>query len=249
MEAHVVGVDLAWSPKNWTGVAGGVVQAGTVTIQETTRCRTLDEIVAFVERHAKVPATIAVDAPAVVPHADRMRDCEVELHRIASLRRAHAVPYPGTRALLGKCNAGRPRGEELVDRLKRELGVEEVGGPPTRHSGRYAIDVFPAAAMVGLFGLRQPLVYKKKRRRSWEECQKGLSEYQERLKTLRDPGVTLPDDLAVDRLTGQRFKDVEDGVDAALCAYIAALAWLGKVRVVGDLAGGYIVLPDAVPRA
>lgn len=136
-----------------------------------------------------------------------------------------------------------------MDRLKRELDVQQVGGLPTLHSGRYAIGVFPAAAMVGLFGLRQPLVYKKKRRRRWDECQKGLSEYLERLKALADPGVRLPHDLAVDRLTGQRFKDVEDRVDAALCAYIAALAWLGRTRVVGDVAGGYIVLPDAVPRA
>lgn len=95
--AHVVGVDLAWSPKNWTGLAAGVVQAGTVTIQETMRCRTLDDVVGFVKRHAKGPATVAVDAPTVVPHADRMRDCEVQLHRIESLRRAHAEPYPGTR--------------------------------------------------------------------------------------------------------------------------------------------------------
>jgi len=109
-------------------------------------------------------APIAIDAPTVVPSENRMRDCERTLHLDEAIRKAHAAPYPGTRALLGKCNGGQPRGEELVQRLKADLGVSEVGCPPPGHSTRYAMEVFPAAAMVRLFGLTGPLVYKMKRR-------------------------------------------------------------------------------------
>ena len=140
-------------------------------------------------------------------------------------------------------NKGRPRGEELVQRLTMELGFHEVGCPPTRHSGRYVMEVFPAAALVKLFGLTAPLVYKKKRGRSWSQCHAGLTEYIARLSRLADPPVHIPLAMAVQAQTGRAFKDLEDQVDAVLCAYVAALAWLGRARCIGTLDTGYIVLP------
>ena len=41
------------------------------------------------------------------------------------------------------------------------------------------------------------------------------------------------------------FKDLEDRTDAVMCAYVAALAWLGRAECVGTLAEGYIVLPHS----
>ena len=39
------------------------------------------------------------------------------------------------------------------------------------------------------------------------------------------------------------FKALEDRTDAVFCAYVAALAWLGRVEALGTLSDGYIVLP------
>jgi predicted RNase H-like nuclease len=241
----VIGVDLAWSPKNQTGLAVATVSQCCVQVKATTLARSLDDIIAFIANHASSDVTIAIDAPTVVPHHDRMRDCERQLHRDESIRNAHAAPYPGTRNLLGKCNGGRPRGEELVQRLKTELSVSEVGCPPPSHSGRYAMEVFPAAAMVRLFGLTAPVPYKKKRNRTWAECRQGLEHYLEHLRALDEPCLECPPDLRVGLEAGKKFKEIEDRVDAVLCAYVAALAWLGKAQEIGCLESGYIVLPAA----
>jgi predicted RNase H-like nuclease len=244
--ARVVGIDLAWSPRNPSGIAVGTVTPAEVEIQTTALAETLDDIVALVSDYSSPGLTVAIDAPTVVPHEDRMRDCERLLHQDASIRTAHCAPYPGTRALLGKYNAGRPRGEELVALLRSRLGVSEVGCPPAFHDGRYAMEVFPAAAMVRLFGLTSPLVYKKKRGRTWDQCRFGLMDYIDRLQGLQNPTFTWPGRPAVTDEIGKRYKGLEDRVDAAFCAYLAALAWLGMADVVGDVGAGYIMLPAVV---
>ncbi len=239
----VIGVDLAWSPKNQTGLAAATVHESCVHVEVTALACSLDDIVAFIANHVSRDVTIAIDAPTVVPHQDRMRDCERQLHQDAAIRHAQAAPYPGTRRLLGQCNGGQPRGEELVARLKAELHVNEVGCPPPLHSGRYAMEVFPAAAMVPLFSLTAPLHYKKKRNRTWAQCRHGLESYLEHLRALDKPRLEFPSDLRVGVEAGKAFKELEDRVDAVLCAYVAALAWLGQAQEIGCLESGYIVLP------
>lgn len=243
-EVHVVGVDLAWSPKNATGLAAAMVSEGVIIAVTTALAYDLDEILEFVRPFATTAITVAIDAPTVVPHLDSMRECEKLLHKDAAMRAANACPYPGTRRLLGKHNGGQPRGEELVERLKLELGFEEIGCPPTGHAGRFAMEVFPSAALVRLFDLKAPLPYKKKRDRTWEQCQAGLETYLTGLRALDCPKIEMPRNLAANRLQGKALKNVEDRVDAVLCAYVAALAWLGHVQCVGSLAEGYIILPD-----
>jgi predicted RNase H-like nuclease len=241
----VIGVGLAWSPKNQTGLAVATVHESCVQVEVTALARSLDDIVAFIANHVSTAVTIAIDAPTVVPYQNRMRDCERHLHLDAATRHAQAAPYPGTRNLLGKCNGGRPRGEELVARLKADLHVNEVGCPPPLHFGRYAMEVFPAAAMVSLFSLTAPLHYKKKRNRTWAQCRQGLENYLERLRALDKPCLECPPELRVGLEAGKAFKEIEDRVDAVLCAYVAALAWLGQAQEIGCLESGYIVLPAA----
>jgi len=111
------------------------------------------------------------------------------------------------------------------------------------------MEVFPTAAMVVLFDLKRPLSYKKRRGRSWELCREGLAEYLLRLRALRHPRLAVPSALTISNEIGVAFKRIEDQTDAALCAYLAGLAWLyGDVRMdqVGTLQDGYIVLPKAV---
>jgi predicted RNase H-like nuclease len=243
----VIGIDLAWSPKNATGLAAATVTGERVEVHTTALAYSLNDIVEFVRDHSSVPITIAIDAPTVVPNETGMRPVERILQSDPELQRAHAAPYPANRQLLGKCNGGRPRGEELVELLKRELQVTEVGCPPAHHCGRFAIEVFPLAAMPRLFGVLGVPVYKKKGSRTWPQCQAGLSSYIERLRQLQRPELDFSSELRMDGQIGKKFKAIEDRVDAVLCAYIAALAWLGEVECVGTLDEGYITLPR--PRA
>ena len=123
----IIGIDLAWSNKNPTGLAVATVGDDVIHISETAHLTDLDEILGFVETHAAGPLTIAVDAPTVT-HATGMRACEKELQRRFS--RVHAGPYPGSTALLSKCNGGVPRGSQLIGLLRDRFGVEEIGLPP-----------------------------------------------------------------------------------------------------------------------
>jgi predicted RNase H-like nuclease len=224
-------------------LVAGVVTPERVEIQTSTLGTTVDDIAQFVGERCSEGMIVAIDAPTIVPHAYRMRDCERALQSDAEFRNAHAAPYPGTRSLLGKYNGGQPRGEELSRRLRAGLGFREVGCPPPRHSGRFVIEVFPAAAMVRLFGLVKPLAYKKKRGRSWDQCRAGLNEYISRLRGLQGPELVFPTDLPITGCRGKAFKDIEDRVDAVLCAYVAALAWLGRTEMIGSVEAGYIALP------
>jgi predicted RNase H-like nuclease len=201
-----IDIDLAWSPRNATGLAVATVRDSEVLVLATTTATTTADILDFIRPHVAAPLTVAIDAPTIVPHENQMRECERQLHRDATIRAAHAAPYPGTRKLLGACNGGVPRGEQLVRLLRVEFGIEEVGFPPTSHSSAFAMEVFPAAAMVRLFTLTVPLVYKKKRGRSWDVCRVGLNSYIDQLRNLDRPSLVFPADLRIGIESGRRSR-------------------------------------------
>lgn len=244
----VLGVDLAWSPKNASGIAAAEVSETTVRIIDARLVSTLDDILTFVRDHGGQSFTVAIDAPTVVPPGNRMRECERLLHLDDTIRRAHAAPFPGTRPRLGRYNGGRPRGEELVQLLVADLAVTDVGCPQAFHDGRHAIEVFPAAALVRLFNLQAPLPYKHKKRRGWDQCRRGLASYIEYLGRLDFPALISPEDFVVADQRGRAFKELEDRVDAVTCAYVAALAWLGRAEMLGDPQRGYFVMPMPLPH-
>ncbi len=238
--ATAIGVDLAWSARHETGLAAARVTEGYVKIVATGLKRSTEEILAFVREHRDGPLTIAVDAPTVVPNAGGMRECERVLHERFGSRRV--APYPGNRALLGRVNGGRPRGEELVDALQ----AIEIGVPPARHDGIYAMEVFPAPALLILFRLERGLRYKKRRGMDWASCRAGLDEYLRRLQTLRGPALRWKQPPRIGQEKGIDYKRIEDQMDAVLCAYLAGMAWLRgeeALEMVGTVQQGYIVLP------
>ena len=74
-----VGVDLAGSPRNWTGLC---------YLDDVLRCEALkvhgdDEIIDFIEK--KTPSIVAIDAPLTLPREGRaksMRECDRALRRM-----------------------------------------------------------------------------------------------------------------------------------------------------------------------
>ena len=243
-DAWALGIDLAWSPKNPTGVALARITEESVRVVRTSCLTTDDEIVAFAQS-VPAPLTIAIDAPTVVPNATGMRDCERQLQKLFG--RHNAGTYPANRQLLGKVNGGVPRGEMLSARFASERAAIE-GLPIARHCGVAVMEVFPAPALVRLFALRTSLVYKKKRKRSWEACSAGLSRYIESLRSLTAPQLLFDNSLALNGEKGVAYKRIEDQVDSVLCTYLAALAWLfgnQRLEMIGTIEKGYVVVPRA----
>jgi len=245
-----IGVDLAWSPRNRSGLAtirGD--QQGAELID--SRLRVTDrEIVEYVQEQAGEGAVIvAVDAPLRVPNATGRRPAEAEITRV--FRPYQAGAHPANRGLL--TYDGVIRGEALVEALG-QLGIDHREQIEAGVAVRQVIEVFPHAAMVGIFGLDRILRYKAKPKRTQAERMQAWQRYQQLLGGLStaDPYLQGTEAILseqVSGLKGQGLKAYEDRIDALMCAYTALYGWRWgdrRCRTFGSMADGYIYSPVPV---
>jgi len=112
-----------------------------------------------------------------------------------------------------------------------------------------AVEVFPHPAHIRLFDLPGIFKYKKKAR-PWPAVLGEWERYRAALATLAHADPPLVLDARVPERVGLRgYKRWDDTLDALSCAYIAAFLWRWgsappHARVFGDLAEGYIMVPD-----
>lgn len=244
--ARLLGLDLAWSARNPSGVAA--IDAGGRLLDARADLRSDAEVLDWVRAWRGERGVIGIDMPTIVRNETGMRDCERELS--AEFRKQHAGTHPAN--LVRFPDGGRAR--TLIDALAADGVVEEtaIAADDTR---TIAIEVFPHPSHVRLFGL--PTVFKyKKKSRPWPEVLAEWERYRAALASLHaaDPPLLL-DARIPERVTSARYKQWDDTLDAITCAYIASFVhrWGSAephVRVFGDLEKGYIVVPDrAVFRA
>jgi predicted RNase H-like nuclease len=237
-----IGIDLGWGGRRPSGVAvldpgGRVVDEGWATSD--------DEILGFVAAHDADGAVVALDAPLVVTNpAGTSRGCEKELAR--RYGRAGAGPYPTNLGLLG----GRVRAMDLVERSPRPYLT--VPRDPGRGRGWWAVEVFPAPALVELGGLERAIRYKKgppeTRRAGLAAVAAGLGRLAGADPPLGlDPAGRLARELGrLEGLRGAGLKAVEDLADAHVCAYVGLWWWArgpAATLVAGDDATGAILVP------
>ena len=112
-----VGVDLAWSPKNGSGVAviegdrekGKLLSASVVLSDE--------EIMNYIQRYVgKKNALIAIDAPLIVPNEEGRREAEALVSSL--FRKYDAGAHPSNRKRLSQWS-GSIRGENIAARLDK----------------------------------------------------------------------------------------------------------------------------------
>jgi predicted RNase H-like nuclease len=188
---------------------------------------------------------VALDAPLVVTNpAGTRREAEAELQR--RYGRAGAGPYPTNLGLLG----GRVRAMDLVGRSPRPYLT--VPRDPGRRAGWWAVEVFPAPALVELGGLDRAVRYKKgppaARRaglRAVAAVLAGLAAADPPLRV--DPAGVLARELErLETLRGAGLKAVEDLADAHVCAYVGLWWWAhgpAATLVAGDDRTGAILVP------
>jgi pyridoxamine 5'-phosphate oxidase len=202
-----------------------------------------DDIIRWADATAGEHAVIGIDAPTVVPSV-------VPPATAAAMRPADRLAY----SLYGKYRAGpsptnlSPAVWQRTTRLSSSLAsLRFLHGDqlPPQSEGRHQIEVHPPAAAVQLFLLARVIRYRGG----------TLGERREGLRLLRGlmldhfprliPKLDLSD-LPEIPAPSADLRILEDHLDALMTAYVAAHWWYwGRERndVLGDAAGGYIVVP------
>jgi predicted RNase H-like nuclease len=237
--ARLLGLDLAWSDRNPSGVAA-LAPDGTL-LDVRADLRGDDEILAWVRRWRGTRGVIGIDMPTIVHNATGARAAERDL--AAAFRHAHAGPHPANRSRPVFADGGRA--SRLIATLASEGVVEALDVAPD-DARTIALEVFPHPAHVRLFGLDRVFRYKKKSR-PWPDVLAEWARYRAALASLAgaDPPLRL-DERIPERVTAERYKRWDDSLDAITCAYVAAYVHrhgIARCSVYGDLAGGYIVVP------
>jgi len=240
--ATFLGLDLAWSERNPSGLA--VLDARGRLIDARADLRGDDAVLAWIRRWLGPTSVLGIAMPTIVNNAAGVRACEREL--AVAFRRYDAGPHPANRGRPHFATGGRAR--LLLDRLAAD-GVREDLGMAPGQAGRFAFEVFPHPAHVRLFGLDAIFRYKKKPARAWPSVLAEWATYRAALARLEsaDPPLLLDARIPL-HVERARYKVWDDTLDALTCAYVAAYLWrwgLGAevTHVYGDAADGYIVVP------
>jgi predicted RNase H-like nuclease len=190
----------------------------------------------WIEQQAgKGDSVVAVDAPLVIRNQTGIRPAERGLNQ--DFRRYHAGCHAA--------NLGRPFAQNVISFSRRLCGMGFVEGAemPPKQTGRFQIEVHPHAASVNLFGLERIVKYKRGLRDKRAHELRRLRKLMLTHLPLLDPALSFQ--LPAVPKEGN-LKPVEDQIDAALCAYIAAHWWhwgTARNRVYGVAGEGYIVVP------
>ena len=248
IDMFFVGIDLAWSKKNCTGIA--IIEGNGEYAEICGKPKTVssdDDIVNYIKEFVGDDnALIAIDAPLIVQNKDGRRKAEQLVHML--FHKYGAVAYPSNRNRLCQENSDKLRGEELSEKLEKENFKHNPYITKQFEEERKFFEIYPHPSMVAIFHLREILRYKKKNKRDYEFRWDEFEKYQCCLKKLSEenPSLKLPEYIVekkVKGLKGKKLKEYEDILDAIFCAYVAYYYWFHpqKCMVLGDMKEGYIV--------
>lgn len=250
----LAGIDLAWTPHHESGICLVSLVCGKPSLMSLD-ARVVSPAALAAELDSSGPAVVAaIDAPLVVTAA---RTAERELGHIFGRYRAPA--HSASLRLLE--STGRMAGPYL-GRLLEAAGFSlDPWALLPASAGRHALEVYPHAAHVRLFGLDERIPYKRKRGRDMAFVRGQLQRYQALLLDIlrRDlPGLTDDSrvgarlDPAATCARGAALKRLEDELDALTCAYAAWHAWVcgsSGLELFGNAADGHIAVPRPMPAA
>lgn len=244
MEVHL-GIDLAWGTTAPSGLAA-VDSHGRLI--DSAAAVTDDEISGWLDRPDWKVLTAAVDAPLIVTNPTGQRRCELEVSRAYGAYGAscHA-------SNLSRPYFNPPRAAVLASRMGWTLDPRHRGDAERAA----CIEVYPHAAMVGLFQLPAVLPYKGRGGRPLDVRRSAFLELLRRMEELAP--LELPGssrwaaicDAVENAGRPVHLERVEDEVDAIMCAH---LAWLwhsqpASLTVYGSATDGYIVAPPPSAHA
>ena len=242
---HYIGIDLAWTYSKESGIC--IIDDFGKIVYCESKVFTDEMIASIVEEYAQDGAVVAIDAPLIVNNETGSRYCDGALMR-AKIHGKNMSLFNCSRSFMIK-HYGIVRGEEVVRAIRNRMPAFSLTSDP-RNKKHVIMETFPTGITLGLFPDAFPIKYKIKSKIEFGVTKSELGRMVDLFKRLSDfdPPVHnatdfFNDSLGIQAMSKKGFKNLEDKLDAFLCAYAAN--WLAKNngKVFGDDQEGFIVLP------
>lgn len=235
-----LGLDLAWAPRNSSG--GAVMEIsedGGASLVSSTSLRTHEDILGWIARNrGRAGCVLAVNAPLIVENTSGQRPCDAQLQD-------HFGEYHVDEYQVNTVNASHPR---TIGRALMRMGFD----PNPMAEGDRVVETANQAAQVLLFGGERPVRLKagpvgarkdavaRFREAMWERLGDAMPHLEE------TPALDALLEADLPSSNGSRVGDLEQRLEATLCAYTAAYLGLRgpeSCAFLGDLETGYVLLP------
>lgn len=237
-----LGLDLGWTPRD---SSGGVVleptEEGGVRLVSADSLRSHEDTLRWITRNrGRGQCTVAMNAPLIVENLSGSRPADRSLLE-------HFSRYRIDEYANNTVSASHPR---TMGRALMRMGFD----PNPSTDGDRIIETHTQAAQVLLLGVDRPVRMKSGPIGGRKESVERLRELiEERLMDAGTPRLEESPELDqlmdahLPDLNGTRLGELEERLEALICAYVAA--YLGQVgpegcAFLGDLDHGYILLPD-----
>jgi len=239
-----VGIDLAWSTRNGSGVTVLEFKNDKLQFIVADILCSDEDILNYINQYVSKgeDAIISIDAPLIVPNEEGRRLAEDVVGKL--FRKYNAGAHPANRTRLSSWT-GTIRGEE-ISRLLEKNGFIHDPYIKKKEKCRKFVEVYPHPSIVVLFNLEKILRYKAKPKRDYEFRWNEFEKYRNHLVSL--PSLELPEEIVkkkIKGIKGKALKNFEDILDSVFCAYLSFYAWSkpGKCAVLGNMEKGYILTP------
>lgn len=266
-----IGIDLAWTYKNETGIC--IIDDSGHVLRHSAAVFSDQELTDMIMTHGKKEeVSVGIDAALIVNNVDGSRPAEGLMMR-DNFHGHRLQAFNSNRSYLEKVFKVL-RGEEIVKLVLQachEAKVTHVfGDAPIR-----MIETFPTGICVGLFPELYPIKYKIKGKVPFDQSKLEMVRLLRRLKGLEgeeglvgkegvEPligglselvgirGIVEDWLLRLDGIGRKGYKQLEDEVDAFLCAYGLYVVWHGTAeqRIYGDEKDGFMMVPvKRIPKS
>jgi predicted RNase H-like nuclease len=238
-----IGIDLAWTYKNETGVCV-ISENGEIELLSSAILSN-EDLIAIIKSYNHEPVCVAIDAPLIVNNENGSRDAERSLMS-NKINGFNLSLFTASRNFLTK-TYGEIRGEVLLNIILRE--IPDIRVDTTVIEGKSSIvETFPTAVCCGAFPDIFPVKYKKKV--PYKESRYQMKRLLDRLRILEEKEgfvYNLISKLQIDELelTSKNHKHIEDKVDAFLSAYCVYLIHkkIATRMTFGNIKDGFITIP------
>ena len=235
-----LGLDLAWAPRNSSG--GAVMEPtedGGVRLVSTSSLRAHEDILSWIARNrGRAGCVLAVNAPIIVENTAGRRPCDRMVDEYFSAQ--HVDEYQ-----VNTVNASHPR---TIGRALMRMGFD----PNPMAEGDRVVETYNQATQIMLFEAERPVRLKSGPVGARKDA---VARFREMLyDKLGDATPLLVDTPQLDELVeadlpgsnGSRVGQLEERLEATLCAYTAAFLDIRgpeSCAFLGDLDHGYVLLP------